>query len=176
MLGYSRSIALIDRLSSSRISLHFIRGKARNEFFSLGNADGRESVARELWCLEDERAYSVSGAFLGFLDVSDLGRDCGKCRGYRCGRWSRADARCRPSGVSFVVCESETRTFQTLAGRRFDVEWLALCLRLPSVLARYMCASFPYHARGSSASVARCLSHFGVFAIFFLRWRCMLRT
>ena len=117
--------------------------------------------------MEDERAYSVSGAFLGFLDVSDLGRDCGKCRGYRCGRWSRADARCRPSGVSFVVCESETRTFQTLAGRRFDVEWLALCLRLPSVLARYMCASFPYHARGSSASVARCLSHFGVFAIFF---------
>ena len=68
-----------------------------------------------------------------------------------------------------MVCESETRTFQAFAGRRFDAEtkWPALRLRLPSVLARYMCAFFPYHAQGSSASVARCLSHFGVFAFSF---------
>ena len=42
-----------------------------------------------------------------------------------------------------------------------------LALAPSACLARYLCASLPYHARGSSAIVARCLSHFGVFAIFF---------
>ena len=50
MLGYSRSIALVDRLSfRGSVHISYAEG-ARNESFSLGNVKGRDSVARELLC------------------------------------------------------------------------------------------------------------------------------
>ena len=66
------------------------------------------------------------------------------------------------SGVSFVVCESEMRTF---AGRRFDVDWFALRLRLPLVL-RGTCALLSIPRSRLERECRSPLEPFGVFAIF----------
>ena len=66
------------------------------------------------------------------------------------------------SGVSFVVCESEMRTF---AGRRFDVDWFALRLRLPLVL-RGTCALLSIPRSRLERECRSPLEPFGMFAIF----------
>ena len=68
-LGYPRSIALVDRLSSSRICSHFIRGRGEERvFFARKCGRPRQCCARVV-VLEHERAYSLSAAFLGLVDV-----------------------------------------------------------------------------------------------------------
>ena len=64
------------------------------------------------------------------------------------------------SGVSFVVCESEMRTF---AGRRFDLDWFALRLRLPLVL-RGTCALLSIPRSRLERECRSPLEPFGVFA------------
>ena len=64
--------------------------------------------------------------------------------------------------MSFVVCESETRTF---ADRRFDVDWFALRLRLPLVL-RGTCALLSIPRSRLERECRSPLEPFGVFAIF----------
>ena len=68
-LGYLWSIALVDRLSSSRICSHFIRGRGEERvFFARKCGRPRQCCARVV-VLEHERAYSLSAAFLGLVDV-----------------------------------------------------------------------------------------------------------
>ena len=78
---------------------------------------------------------------------------------------TRTVARCTDCQV-FVVCESETRTSQAFAVRRFHVEWLALRLRLPLVL-RGTCALLPIPRSRLERECRSLLEPFGVFAIFF---------
>ena len=60
-----RSICLIDPYVEDQFAFHQRKGEERD--FPQGNAEGRDSGARESW-LEDERASWVICVFVGRLD------------------------------------------------------------------------------------------------------------
>ena len=68
-LGYLWSIALVDRLSSSRICSHFIRGRGEERVFFARKCERPRQCCARVVVLEHERAYSLSTAFLGLVDV-----------------------------------------------------------------------------------------------------------
>ena len=68
-LGYLWSIALVVRLFSSRICSHFIRGRGEERVFFARKCERPRQCCARVVVLEHERAYSLSGAFLGLLDV-----------------------------------------------------------------------------------------------------------
>ena len=68
-LGYLWSIALVDRLSSSRICSHFIRGRGEERVFFARKCERPRQCCARVVVLEHERAYSLSAAFLGLVDV-----------------------------------------------------------------------------------------------------------
>ena len=72
-LGYLWSIALVDRLSSSRICSHFIRGRGEERVFFARKCERPRQCCARVVVLEHERAYSLSGAFLGFGTVNVFG-------------------------------------------------------------------------------------------------------
>ena len=68
-LGYLWSIALVVRLSSSRICSHFIRGRGEERVFFARKCERPRQCCARVVVLEHERAYSLSSAFLGLVDV-----------------------------------------------------------------------------------------------------------
>ena len=72
-LGYLWSIALVVRLFSSRICSHFIRGRGEERVFFARKCERPRQCCARVVVLEHERAYSLSGAFLGFGTVNVFG-------------------------------------------------------------------------------------------------------
>ena len=64
-----RSICLIDPIAEDQFAFHQRKGEERD--FPQGNAEGRDSGARESW-LEDERASWGICVFVGRLDFCTI--------------------------------------------------------------------------------------------------------